>query len=721
MEGRMARDRRYNLVIYGATGYTGRLAASYLASRLSALPCDFSWAVAGRRKDSLREVAAAVAPSGRKPAGKEGKRAGGLVSSEALDAALGASNAGNTQGSETADRLRARATRELTRASTSTVNGSEVGAGARTGASAANGAFQSTALEGASTSGDVVDADDDDLSTAQGSPDQRAERESRPDIIVVRGDATIKSVSEKDGQGNAVEKAVGKAGEKTAEVQEDVIECTLEELASMTHVLVSCVGPYTVAGEAVVAACVAAECHYIDITAELPWVAQMHRKYDKEAKQKGIKMVVCCGYDFVPNDMGLFQLHTILTDPNSTSNSNDDDEGCKDCFRDCVRDCAVDDASADTPTLLRQTLHPLSSASSPSSGFIVTQKLSGGFEGQKVKWATHARSVVHCFKQSTPMVSGGTALSGMHLFQTIGWRNIINYYLDPYAMNNQNQFAMVKRSGSTETETDAGNEAEASVSATASASVSAVASASAEAKAEAQAFTPTSKNARTINAYGNLLPRYVPELQAYCTPFVMSSLMQKYVNWSNELQHGIYNKNLIYRGGEKHESVFRALFYSIFIWFQILGVTILSLLPSLYYLLPTPGSGCPIDSEASFMECELVAQVPWEKCAEDVLSNEPCKTVVITWRLKGGEAYFAAALFSIEAALTLNYDSGLPRNCGVLTPAAALGRPYLDRLLSNPRLQIDVKSKNPKLLCHDASCLHHSLNKHLKREHALRA
>jgi len=50
--------RRYELVVYGATGYTGREAVAYLAGRASGL--DLGWAIAGRDGDKLAELAASL-------------------------------------------------------------------------------------------------------------------------------------------------------------------------------------------------------------------------------------------------------------------------------------------------------------------------------------------------------------------------------------------------------------------------------------------------------------------------------------------------------------------------------------------------------------------------------------------------------------------------------------------------------------------------------------
>ncbi len=50
--------RRYELVVYGATGYTGREAVAYLAGRASCL--DLGWAIAGRDGLKLAELAASL-------------------------------------------------------------------------------------------------------------------------------------------------------------------------------------------------------------------------------------------------------------------------------------------------------------------------------------------------------------------------------------------------------------------------------------------------------------------------------------------------------------------------------------------------------------------------------------------------------------------------------------------------------------------------------------
>lgn len=48
-------EREYELVIFGATGYTGKLTAEHVATHL---PTDLRWALAGRSGSKLEAVAA---------------------------------------------------------------------------------------------------------------------------------------------------------------------------------------------------------------------------------------------------------------------------------------------------------------------------------------------------------------------------------------------------------------------------------------------------------------------------------------------------------------------------------------------------------------------------------------------------------------------------------------------------------------------------------------
>jgi hypothetical protein len=50
-----ASQRQYDIVLFGATGYTGNLTAEHIATHL---PTDLKWAIAGRSSSKLETVAA---------------------------------------------------------------------------------------------------------------------------------------------------------------------------------------------------------------------------------------------------------------------------------------------------------------------------------------------------------------------------------------------------------------------------------------------------------------------------------------------------------------------------------------------------------------------------------------------------------------------------------------------------------------------------------------
>lgn len=60
-------SRKYDIVLLGATGYTGELTAKHVAARF---PADVRWAIAGRSKSKLHDLAAelrGLRPNGSQP------------------------------------------------------------------------------------------------------------------------------------------------------------------------------------------------------------------------------------------------------------------------------------------------------------------------------------------------------------------------------------------------------------------------------------------------------------------------------------------------------------------------------------------------------------------------------------------------------------------------------------------------------------------------------
>jgi short subunit dehydrogenase-like uncharacterized protein len=85
-------------------------------------------------------------------------------------------------------------------------------------------------------------------------------------------------------------------------------EKALSQLAASTRVVLSCAGPYALYGSKLVAACVAHQTHYADITGETPWVREMIDLHHEQALASGTRIVPGCGFDSVPSDLGVYLL-----------------------------------------------------------------------------------------------------------------------------------------------------------------------------------------------------------------------------------------------------------------------------------------------------------------------------------------------------------------------------------------------------------------------------
>ena len=80
---------------------------------------------------------------------------------------------------------------------------------------------------------------------------------------------------------------------------------SLAAMASRTKVVLDLVGPYTLYGEPVIEACVAAGTHYVDLTAEMPFVRRMIDAHDERAAAAGVKVVEVSGFEAFPPDLAV--------------------------------------------------------------------------------------------------------------------------------------------------------------------------------------------------------------------------------------------------------------------------------------------------------------------------------------------------------------------------------------------------------------------------------
>ena len=90
---------------------------------------------------------------------------------------------------------------------------------------------------------------------------------------------------------------------------------SLASLAARTKAIITTVGPYQLYGEPLVKACAEAGTDYVDLCGEPAWMKDMIERYDAAAKKSGARIVLSCGFDSIPFDLGVYHLqqHAIDT------------------------------------------------------------------------------------------------------------------------------------------------------------------------------------------------------------------------------------------------------------------------------------------------------------------------------------------------------------------------------------------------------------------------
>ncbi|MCV7090990.1 saccharopine dehydrogenase family protein [Mycobacterium interjectum] len=84
---------------------------------------------------------------------------------------------------------------------------------------------------------------------------------------------------------------------------------TLAAMAERTRVVLTAVGPYIRYGLPLVAACAAAGTDYADLAGELMFGRASIDHYHQRAVDTGARIVLSCGFDSIPSDLNVYQLH----------------------------------------------------------------------------------------------------------------------------------------------------------------------------------------------------------------------------------------------------------------------------------------------------------------------------------------------------------------------------------------------------------------------------
>lgn len=114
----------------------------------------------------------------------------------------------------------------------------------------------------------------------------------------------------------------GRSGSKLAEVR-DLIGApadtplivadsadgpSLAAMAARTRAVITTVGPYQLYGEPLVKACIVAGTDYVDLCGEPAWMHDIIADHDAAARASGARIVLSCGFDSIPFDLGVHHL-----------------------------------------------------------------------------------------------------------------------------------------------------------------------------------------------------------------------------------------------------------------------------------------------------------------------------------------------------------------------------------------------------------------------------
>jgi short subunit dehydrogenase-like uncharacterized protein len=80
---------------------------------------------------------------------------------------------------------------------------------------------------------------------------------------------------------------------------------SIEAMAARTRVVLTTVGPYSLYGEPLVAACAKVGTDYVDLTGETLFMHRMINAHEAAAKASGARICFSCGFDSIPFELGV--------------------------------------------------------------------------------------------------------------------------------------------------------------------------------------------------------------------------------------------------------------------------------------------------------------------------------------------------------------------------------------------------------------------------------
>ena len=89
---------------------------------------------------------------------------------------------------------------------------------------------------------------------------------------------------------------------------------SIDYMTSSTKVIISTVGPYAKYGTTLIKSCIKNNTDYCDLAGESQWIRKMIDEYHEKAEANGTRIIMSCGFDSVPSDLGVQLLNKHAKD-----------------------------------------------------------------------------------------------------------------------------------------------------------------------------------------------------------------------------------------------------------------------------------------------------------------------------------------------------------------------------------------------------------------------
>jgi short subunit dehydrogenase-like uncharacterized protein len=102
------------------------------------------------------------------------------------------------------------------------------------------------------------------------------------------------------------------AAQPEIRIADSTDQTSVDKLVASTRAIIQLAGPYGRSGESFVAAAAAQGTHYVDLTGEIGWVAQMIARHADAAVASKAKIIPVCGFEALPFDIAALLIATRL-------------------------------------------------------------------------------------------------------------------------------------------------------------------------------------------------------------------------------------------------------------------------------------------------------------------------------------------------------------------------------------------------------------------------